>query len=195
MANVNPLRVFQIQNDLAQVVLQKFEANDMVFFKELEDLVQKHSLSTSVGITDKLAQFGDIARSKGIRLYYDTPTGTDPDIMNWIPNATVSTIAAPQGNWKKVDTQNGTTESEMLKTAVIMPLSCAVDTFIAELQKGTFDTLSTYRIIFLEEKDSQGGALKLVCYRYDGGRLSLYVRRVSPDRAWDGAVDAWLQQQ
>ena len=146
-------------------------------------------------IKQKLKQFRDTAKSKNIKLWYTNELGVDSNIMNWIPNATVSTIAAPQGNWKKVDTQNGTTESEMLKTAVIMPLSCAVDTFIAELQKGTFDTLSTYRIIFLEEKDSQGRALKLVCYRHDVGKLDLYVYQVNPGRTWYDADGAWLQQQ
>ncbi|MEI6022460.1 MAG: hypothetical protein WCQ32_01295 [bacterium] len=193
MANVNPRKVFQIQNDLAKVVLQKFEANDIKFFQELEGLVQKHAVPES--IADKLARFGDIARSKGIKLYYDTTTGTDPDIMNRLPNAVVSLNPAPQGNWKKVDTQNGTTESKMLKTAIIMLLSCAVDTFIAELQKGTFDTLSTYRIIFLEEKDAQGRALKLVCNRDGDGRLRLYVLQVNPVNTWYVDGNAWLQQQ
>jgi hypothetical protein len=53
MANVNPLKVFQIQNDLAKVVLQKFEANDMQFFNELKELVQKHSIPISIGIDNE----------------------------------------------------------------------------------------------------------------------------------------------
>ena len=197
MANVNPLKVFQIQNDLAQVVLQKFEANDIVFFQELETLVQKHTVPKS--ITENLARFGNIARSRGITLYYDTSTGTDPEILKWLSGVVVSLNLVPEGIWKKANNRSkSTSEGQMLKTALTMPLFQAIDMYITELLNGTFDTFGVCRIIFLKEKDVKDRALMLVCQRVgDGahcGKLCLFIRRVDSINGWCNDF-GWLEKK
>lgn len=154
---------------------------------EIKEVLAK--LNTIRSLTDS---FVKIARQKNIPLYYNTELGVDADIFGWLPSATVSSVAFPKGTWTPVDTTKGTTEKEMLKTAQKMCLSQAVQSFTAELEAGTFDVLSTYRIIFLEETDAQGNSLKLLCGRCSGGELDLYVDRVNPDAWWDDAGFAWL---
>lgn len=160
--------------------------------KEIAKLLKLDVIET---IEDKLMNFGTIARSKSIPLYFNTPSGTDPDIVKLLPDATVSTIPAPQGKWKNVDTTNGTTEREMLETAMKMSLSQAIDIFNEMLASGVFDKLETYRIIFLKEKDANGNALGLVCDRGTGGELYLCLPQVSPGRSWDDSGGAWFQQK
>lgn len=145
-------------------------------------------------IEGKLMNFSTVARCEGIRLYiYNTPSSTDSDIVRWLPHATVSTIPAPQGKWKNVDTKNGTTESEMLKTAIKMSLSHAIDTFTEILTSGVFYKFETYRFIFLEETDADGNCFKLICARVSGGELRMRLLRVCPDNKWHGADLAWFQ--
>ncbi len=136
--------------------------------------------------------FVSIARKKNIPLYYDNEYGVDGDIFAWLPNASVSAVPFPKGSWTSVNTESGTTEKEMLKTAQKMCLSQAVQSFTTELEAGTFDAKETYRIIFLEETDAQGNSLRLICDRRSDGELDLYVALVSPGRRWDDAGSAWL---
>jgi hypothetical protein len=154
---------------------------------EIKEVLAK--CNTIRNLTDS---FVSIARQKNIPLYYDTELGVDADIFGWLPSATVSSVAFPKGTWTPVDTKNGTTEKEMLKTAQKMCLSQAIQSFTAELEAGTFDALLTYRIIFLEETDAQGNSLRLLCGRFSDGGLYLYVNRVPPDDRWSDAGSAWL---
>jgi hypothetical protein len=171
---------------LLQGLLQVSDT-DPLLKKEIEEVLAK--LNTIRNLTDG---FVKIARQKNIPLYYSNDSGVDDDIFGWLPSATVSSVAFPKGTWTPADTKNGTTEKEMLKTAQKMCLSQAVQSFTAELEAGTFDALSTYRIIFLEETDAQGNSLRLVCGRSSGGELGLYVDQVRPGRRWCDAGSAWL---
>lgn len=147
-------------------------------------------------IFTKRQRFESIARLKDFPLYYEHKTSTDDDIYKSLPNATVSATSPPKGTWKLVHTKNGTTEKTMLQTAQKMCWSHAFDVFIQELENGTFDTLGTYRIIFLEETDSNGNALGLVCGCNSNGELvTPYVSKVDPENFWEGADDAWFEQQ
>ncbi len=152
-------------------------------------------LDVTETIEDKLMNFGTITRSKSIPLHYNTPSGTDRDIVRLLPHATVSTIPAPQGKWKNVDTANGTTESEMLKTAIKMSLSQAIDTFTEILTSGVFYKFETYRFIFLEETNTDENCFKLICARLSGGELRMCLLMVCLDKKWNGTDIAWLQQQ
>lgn len=143
-------------------------------------------------IQQLIKQFTDTAKARNIPLYYDNEYGVDEDIFNWLPNAVVSEEKHQKGTWTSVDTTKGTTEKEMLKTAQKMCLSQAIQYFTAELEVGTFDALSTYRIIFLEETGTQGNSLELICDRYSAGKFRLYVNQVHPGRGWRGAGNAWL---
>ncbi len=145
-------------------------------------------------VISKLEYFGDLARSKNFPLYYDTPTGTDPNIKDWIPNATVSSDPIPKGKWTQVDTKKGTTEEAMRVTAQKMHLSQAIDKHIEELENGTFDELATCRTIFLEENNTVGNALGLVCLRYSDGKLHLYVYEVNPGFVCCAAGYKWFEQ-
>lgn len=149
---------------------------------------------TEESISGLLQKFGDMARGKNLPLYYSTPTGTDPDIEKWLPNVEVSQNPIPDGIWKNVDTKNGTSEKEMLKTAQKMSLSQAISKFTKILEEGIFDKLETYRIIFLEETDANGNGLKLVCRRHSDGELCLYVCKVFPGNVWYDSVSAWFEQ-
>jgi hypothetical protein len=160
--------------------------------KEIAKLLKVYVDET---IKDKLMNFGTVARSESIPLYYNTPSGTDPDIVKRLPNATVSTSPAPQGEWKKVDTANGTTESEILETAVKMSLSHAIDTFTDMLTSGVFNNFQAFRIIILEETDTDGNFLRLGCRRRSSGDLDLYLHPVHLGERWKSADVSWLQQQ
>ncbi len=157
--------------------------------KEIAKLLKLDVVET---IEDKLMNFGTIARSKSIPLYYDTPSGTDPDIIKLLPNAIVSTSPTPQGKWKNADALlNGTTEEEMLETAVKMSLFHAIDTFTNMI---TTFVIQTHREIFIKETDTDGNHFKLVCSLYAGEGLRLYLDEFNPS-GWSGAGCAWLQQQ
>ncbi len=156
--------------------------------KELKELLSK-ALQGVRSLTD---EFVKIAKEKGITLYYDNEYGVDSDIFAWVPNATISEDELPTGNWKSVDSNNGTTEREMLTTAVKMSLSQAIQYFTKELIAGTFDKKETYRLIFITETDVNGNSLKLWCFRFSDGELNLFVDQVDPDNSWNDEGDAWL---
>jgi|GEM_PF-5116176 len=155
--------------------------------EEIKELLVK--CSTIRNLTDA---FVKITRQKNIPLYYDNEYGVDGDIFAWLPNAIVSAVPFPKGNWTSVGATKGTTEKEMLKTAQKMCLSQAVQCFTAELEAGTFDAKETYRIILLEETGVQENSLKLICHRHSDGKLHLFVYRLASGVRWRGAGGAWL---
>jgi len=163
--------------------------NQYVWGDNLERYTKK-----SETIRDITDNFVKITKEKGITLGYSNEYGVDADIFNWLPNATVSTEPIPTGDWTKVDTK-GTPEKEMLKTAVKMSLSQAIQKFTEMLKNGEFDKLETYRIIFLTDTDTNGNPLKLYCSRNSDGKLFLSVNEVVPDYVWRVADDAWFDSQ
>lgn len=140
---------------------------------------------------DLIKQFTDTAKSKNIPLYYDNEYGVDADIFNWLPNAIVTETPPPTGVWKQVDTKNDTNEKTMQETSVKMSLSQAIVKFTEMLKNGDFDKSETHRIIFLTETRN-GNPLRLVCRRYSGGGLDLYVYDVGPGSVWYAAGGAWF---
>lgn len=158
---------------------------------EIKQVFEKLGEKVSTGIRSLTDEFVRIAGVKNITLYYDNEYGVDADIFGWLPNTVVTETPAPTGEWKQVDTENGTSEKTMLETAVKMSLPQAIVTFTEMVKNGEFDKNETYRIIFLTET-RDGNPLKLLCDRDSDGELDLYVDDVNPGRVWDDAGDAWF---
>jgi len=142
-------------------------------------------------IKDLIKNFTDTAKEKNITLYYTNEYGVDEDIFGWLPYATVSSDPVPSGNWKNVDTKNGTSEKTMLESAVKMPLAQAIQKFTEMLKNGEFDKLETYRIIFLTETKVEI-PLKLYCSRRPDGKLYLNVDEVYYDSVLRDTGNAWF---
>lgn len=163
---------------------------DKALKAELDQLL-KMAADAKTTIRTLTDEFAKIARTKNITLYYNNEYGVDGDIFTWLPNAVVTEVLPPTGEWKPVDTDNGTSEKTMQESALKMSLSQAIVTFTEMVKNGEFDKKETYRIIFLTETKN-GNPLELVCDRNSGGRLSLCVSGVLPGCVWDGAGRAWF---
>lgn len=138
-------------------------------------------------IKDLIKDFTDEAKRQGIPLYYINGYGVNIDIFTWMPNAQVV-----EGNHNSAITmlQKNTNEKEMLKTALKLPLSQAIERMTAELKNGYFSKNYKWLVIYLTDTNSDGVPLKLVCFLRDGG-LDLCVSEVDPDGAW--GVDGDLE--
>lgn len=157
---------------------------------ELDQLLKMAADATTT-IRTLTDEFTKIARTKNITLYYNNEYGVDGDIFIWLPNAVVTETLPPTGEWKPVDTDNGTSERTMQESAVKMSLSQAIVKFTEMLRNGEFDKKETYRIIFLTETKN-GNPIELYCGRYSGGELNLCVDVVHPDGVWRDAGNAWF---
>ena len=143
-----------------------------------------------------IKNFTDACKEKGYILGYDNEYGVDEDIFDCIPDIEVSDKhqILPHEYFKQVDTENSTTENEMLKTAVKLDLSQAIIMFtkiIKDCDFDKFDKNKNNKIIFVNETRN-GVPLKLVCRRYSDGKLYLSVSEVHPDDEWNDAGDAWF---
>lgn len=144
-------------------------------------------------IRDLTDNFVSIARKNNLQTStaYDNTHGVDINIFKLLPNAIVSPNPFPKGDWKQVDSKNGTTEKEMLKTAQKMSLSQGIQCFTEELINGTLNKLEFYMVIFIEEKNQEGASLRLFCWRFSGGSLHLNLCEVDNGYAWTSVYSAW----
>lgn len=142
-------------------------------------------------IKQLIKEFTDAVKEKGYTLFYDNEHGVAFNTSDLLPDVKVSDTKIPTGTFKQVDTENGTTESEMLKTAIKLDLAQAIKKFTEMVRNGEFDKNGTYRIIFLNES-RDGVPLKLTCNRFYDGELGLSVHKVHPHPIWFDAGDAWF---
>ena len=171
--------------------LTKFELFATGKYEELAKYASKNIEKFISEVTNELASFKAAYQAKNIVSYYDNELGADRDIIKWHPDTESIDEVNIDGGFTAVDTTNGTTEAEMLKTAVKMSRKQAIAKLKKMVQDGEFDKNETYRIIFLNETKN-GTPLELVCYRRSDGRLNLCVRGVSPDSRWNDADNAWF---
>ncbi|MCC6198596.1 hypothetical protein IT401_00005, partial [Candidatus Nomurabacteria bacterium] len=144
-----------------------------------EELDRQFGFRTLHSLTNA---FVSVAKEKSFPLYYDNEYGVDSDIFTWPVDQTVTEGDAPKGSITML--KKNTTERKMLKTALKLPLSQAIERMTAELTSGYFDETKKISIIYLTDVNSNGVPLMLVGYRCDDGRLYLNVNRVDPDRTW-----------
>ena len=171
--------------------LTKFELFATGKYEELAKYASKNIEKFISEVTNELASFKAAYQAKNIVSYYDNELGADRDIIKWHPDTESIDEVNIDGGFTAVDTTNGTTEAEMLKTAVKMSRKQAIAKLKKMVQDGEFDKNETYRIIFLNETKN-GTPLKLICGRHSDGELGLYVYEVHPDHRWNGAGRAWF---
>lgn len=177
MKNVNPAITANLNTRLFTVQEKEFLANRMPFFTELEKLIEKYESKTIRSLTDA---FVAEAKKQNIPLYYDNEYGVDGDIFDWLPNAKVIDGVRQKGTITMLE--KNSTESEMLKTAVKLPLSQAIERMTDELRGGYFSKNWKWLVIYLTDT-KDGVPLELVCDLNDD-ELRLCVRKVSPDDTW-----------
>ena len=171
--------------------LTKFELFATGKYEELAKYASKNIEKFISEVTNELASFKAAYQAKNIVSYYDNELGADRDIIKWHPDTESIDEVNIDGGFTAVDTTNGTTEAEMLKTAVKMSRKQAIAKLKKMVQDGEFDKNETYRIIFLNETKN-GTPLKLICYRGSDGKLDLHVSEVYPVNGWYGAAYAWF---
>lgn len=144
-----------------------------------EDLDRVFGFRTIRMLTDN---FVAKAKGKNITLYYENKYGVDADIFNWLPNTEVIDGEQPSTNISMLE--QTTTEADMLKTAIKLPLSQAIERMTSELEAGYFDEKNKILIIYLtDQKD--GISLRLVGIRDSVGELGLDAGKVGADYEWD----------
>lgn len=121
------------------------------------------------------------AKKQDIPLYYTNEYGVDADIFNWLPGAVVVEGDAPIGIITIL--RQNTTEGEMVKTALKLPLSQAIERMTQAVAEGFFSKNLKWLVIYLTDTKN-GVPLELVCCRGDG-QLNLHVSEVA-------SVDVWL---
>ncbi len=176
MKNVNPAITADLNARFFAIQKREFDANKMPFFEDLKALVEKYE-KTIRTLTDA---FVAEAGRKNIPLYYNNEYGVDADIFNWLPDVRVAEGVAPKAGITML--KKNTTESEMLKTAVKLPLSQAIERMTVAVADGYFSKNLKWLVIYLTDT-KDGVPLKLLCHR-NGGKLSLIVDGVSPDDTW-----------
>ncbi|MCC6198647.1 hypothetical protein IT401_00285, partial [Candidatus Nomurabacteria bacterium] len=144
-----------------------------------EELDRQFGFRTLHSLTNA---FVSVAKEKSFPLYYDNEYGVDSDIFTWPGNLTVIDGDFSQGTITMLE--KNTTEREMLKTALKLPRSQAIERMTAELTSGYFDETKKALIIYLTDVNSNGVPLELVGRRYGDGKLNLNVNWVIPDDTW-----------
>ncbi len=177
MKNVNPAITANLNTRLFAIEEKEFLANRMPFFDELKALVEKWDKARIRNLTDA---FVAVAKEKKFPLYYDNEYGVDADIFNWLPEAQVVEGVDPKGSITML--KKNTTEGEMVKTALKLPLSQAIEKMTSELRAGYFSKNLKWLLIYLTDT-KDGVPLEFVCRRRDG-KLYLDVSWVFPDYAW-----------
>lgn len=175
--NVNPAVTVALNTRLFALQEHQFLANNLDFFKDFEKFLDKWT-KTIRSLTDA---FVDEAKKKGIPLYYNNEYGVDADIFNWLPNAQVVEGDTPKG--KITMLEKNTKEGEMVKTALKLPLSQAIERMTQAVSEGYFSKNLKWLVIYLTDT-KDGVPLELVCSR-DDGKLDLGVGKVLPDGVWD----------
>ena len=143
-------------------------------------------------LLSKVENWAKIARSKGFTVCYDTPTGLplDKQVQSLASNSAVSQLPIPKGNWKQ--TTETKREEVMVRSAVKMCASHAIDILTLELQNDVFQEEDTHRIIF-EEKNKKGESWMIICCFVED-RLFLHRKRRGPRRYWSVLHCAWYAQ-
>lgn len=164
-----------------------------ISFKNQLGLMEIPTIQT---IYDRRIQFGAIARKRNLILYYNNESGTDDDITNWHPNAKVSTLPIPKGDYQMAP-KEGKKEKEFLAEAetnglVFSSLDLAMQKHIIDLEAGIFDKKETYRCIFYKE---DGVVRKLWCDHNSDGKLNLCVGDLHPGHARDAPVGFFCSKQ
>jgi hypothetical protein len=118
-------------------------------------------------------EFVKIVRQKNFSLAYSSVDEIYDGIFRLFPNAAVSKNPIPKFDWTPADTKNGITFEIMEQAAQKMYLSQAIQCFTEELKNGSFDTIGTCRVIFLEEKHAKYGQVMIMCRRNFDDKFSL----------------------
>lgn len=132
-------------------------------------------------IKDLVKQFTDEAKAQNIQLYYTNEYGVDGNIFDWLPQAQVVEGVFPKGSITML--KENTKESEMLKTALKIQLSQAIERMTKAVRDGYFSKNLKWLVIYLTDT-KDGVPLELVCSLNDG-ELALYVDEVYSDDSWD----------
>lgn len=171
--------------------LTKFELFAAGKYTELAQMLAKNIDGFINDIKAISQDIKSACQEKNIPNYYTNEYGMDEDVINWHPDTESIDAIETDGKFEPVDTENGTTEEAMLKTAVKMSRKQAGKKFAEMIRNGEFDKNETYRIIFLNETRN-GVPLELFCLRFSDGELRLYVDGVFPDDRWNDAASAWF---
>lgn len=143
-------------------------------------------------LLSKVENWAHIARSKGFTVCYDTQTGLplDQQIQSLVSNSAVSQLSIPEGNWKQaIETKE---EEVMVRSAVYLCGSHAIDILTLELENNVFQEEDTHHIVFIEETNKEGESWMLICSYVDD--VLILHRKRRRFRTWDVSHCAWYAQ-